>query len=64
MYISDNYTGNIILTENMTETQFTFNIQQDDDGLCPMYKVSAWNAGGEGELSEPVQDDTPRGTQA
>ena len=29
--------------------------------LCPIYKVSAWNAGGEGELSEPVQERTPQG---
>ena len=59
VYITDNYTGNIIVKENVTETHFTPNIQQD--GLCPMYQVSAWNAGGEGELSEPVQDSTPRG---
>ena len=60
-YITDNYTGNIIVKENVTETQF--NIQQDDV-LCPMCQVSAWNAGGEGEMSEPVQDNTPRGKQA
>ena len=62
VYITDNYTGNTI-KKNVTETQFTFNIQQDD-GLCPMYQVSAWNAGGEGELSEPVQESTPQGKQA
>ena len=63
VYITDNYTGNIIVKENVTKTQFTPNIQQDND-LCPMCQVSAWNAGGEGELSEPVQDSTPRGKQA
>ena len=63
VYITDNYTGNIIFKENVTETQFTPNIQQDD-GLCPMYQVSAWNAGGEGELSEQAQDSTPQGKQA
>ena len=26
-----------------------------------MYQVSAWNAGGEGELSEPVQESAPQG---
>ena len=59
VYITDNYTGNIIVKENVTETQYTFNIQ--NDGLCPMYQLSAWNAGGEGELSEPVHDRIPRG---
>ena len=59
MYITDNYTGNIIVKENVTETQFTFNASRD--GLCLMYQVSAWNAGGEGELSEPVQGSTPQG---
>ena len=63
VYITDNYTGNTIVKENVTETQFTPNIQQDDD-LCLMYQISAWNAGGEGELSEPAQDSTPRGKQA
>ena len=59
VYISDNYTGNMIVVKNVTETRFTFDTFQD--GLCPMYQVSAWNAGGEGELSEPVQDSTPQG---
>ena len=63
VYITDNYTGNIIVKENVTETRYTPNIQQDD-GLCPMRQVSAWNSGGEGELSEPVQESTPRGKQA
>ena len=51
VYITDNFTGNII-KKNVTETQYTSNTR--DDALCPMYQVSAWNAGGEGELSEPV----------
>ena len=55
VYITDNYTGDVV-EDNVTETQYTFNIQ--DDGLCPMYQVSAWNAGGEGEMSEPVQEHT------
>ena len=54
VYISDNYTGNSIINVNVTETQFTFNASEND--LCPMYQVSAWNAGGEGELSETVQE--------
>ena len=62
VYITDNYTGNIIVKQNVTETQFSPNIQQD--GLCSTYQVSAWNAGGEGEVSEPAQDNTPRGKQA
>ena len=52
VYITDNYTGDVV-KENVTETQYTFNIH--DDGLCPMLQVSAWNAGGEGEWSDPVQ---------
>ena len=45
---------------NMTETSLkpTNNVP-----VCPMYRISAWNAGGEGELSEPVQEITPRGKQ-
>ena len=58
--ITDLYTGNTF-KENVTATRFTFNNQ--DDTLCPMYQVSAWNAGGEGELSEPVQESTPRGKE-
>ena len=46
------YNENIITKRNVTETQFSPNIQD----LCPMYQVSAWNAGGEGELSAPVQE--------
>ena len=53
VYITDNYTGGVVKV-NVTETRFTFNIQDDD--LCPMYQVSAWNASGEGKLSEPVQE--------
>ena len=59
VYITDNYTGNIIVKENVTEARFSFNVL--DYGLCLMYQVSAWNAGGEGELSEPVQDTIPQG---
>ena len=61
VYVTDNYTGNIV-TKNVTETHFTFNTS--DDGSCPIYQVSAWNAGGEGELSEPVPEmivRTPQG---
>ena len=58
VYITNNYTGNVV-KKSVRETQYTFNIQ--DDGLCPMYQVSAWNVGGEGELSDPVQESTPRG---
>ena len=61
VYITDVYTGNIVAKKNVTETHFTFS----DDGLCLIYRVSAWNVGGEGELSEQVWDSTPsRGKQA
>ena len=59
VYITDIYTGNIIVKENVTETQYTFNASRD--GSCLIYQVSAWNAGGEGDLSDPVQRSTPQG---
>ena len=58
VYITDIYTGNIIVQKNVTETQYTFNIQDDD--LCPMYQVSAWNAGGESNRSETLQGCSPQ----
>ena len=54
VYITDNYTGISIVNMNITETRFTFNASEND--LCPMYQVSAWNAGGESGLSETVQE--------
>ena len=60
VYITDNYTDNIF-KRNTTQTQFTFNTQDND--LCLVYQVSAWNAGGEGEKSEPVQESTPQGKE-
>jgi len=62
VYITDNYTG-LVVKENVSETQFTPNIQQVDD-MCPTYQILAWNAGGKGKLSEPVWDSTPQGKQA
>ena len=58
VYIFDAYNRSVIRSVNTTETGFT---ATHNIPLCPMYKVSAWNAGGEGELSEPVQDGTPQG---
>ena len=60
VYIFDAYTRRMIRSVNMTETSFTL---PHNIPLCPMYRVSAWNAGGEGELSEPVQESTPQGKQ-
>ena len=62
VYITDNYTGDVVKV-NVTETQYTPNIQQNNS-MCPMYQFSAWNAAGEGELSSPVWDSTPQGKQA
>ena len=59
VYTSDAYTRRMIESVNTTETSFT---PTHNVPLCPMYQVSAWNAGGEGELSEPVQDGTLQGT--
>ena len=61
VYTSDGYNRRMIHSVNTTETSFT---PTHNVPLCPMYQVSAWNAGGEGELSEPVQDGTPQGKQA
>ena len=61
VYITDNYTGNIIVKENVTETHYIYNFQEDD--LCPTYQISAWNDGGEGKLSEAVQESSPQGKQ-
>ena len=61
VYITDSYTGDVVKV-NVTDTQFTINNQ--GNVLCPMYRVSAWNSGGEGQLSEPVQESTPRGKHA
>ena len=61
VYITDSYTGDVVKA-NVTDNHFTFNNQ--GNVLCPMYQVSAWNSGGEGKLSEPVQESTPRGKQA
>ena len=59
IYGTDIYTGNIIVEENVTGTQFTSNTRGGD--LCLIYQVSAWNAGGEGEKSQPVQESTTQG---
>ena len=58
VYISDAYTGRMIESVNTTETSFT---PTNNVPLCPMYQVSAWNAGGEGNRSEPMQESTPQG---
>ena len=61
VYTIDASNGSTIDRVNVTETSFTptNNIPM----LCPMYQVSAWNAGGEGELSDPVQESTPQGVE-
>ena len=58
VYIFDAYNRRMIHSVNTTETSFT---ATHNIPLCPMYQVSAWNSGGESELSEPVQDGTPQG---
>ena len=52
VYTIDASNGSMTNSVNVTETNFT---PTNNIPLCPMYQVSAWNAGGEGELSEPVQ---------
>ena len=61
VYIFDTSNGSMIRSVNTTKTSFT---PTHNIPLCPMYQVLAWNAGGEGNRSEPVQDGTPLGKQA
>ena len=58
VYITDNYTGDFVKV-NVTDTRFTFSTSEDCP--CPIYQVSAWNAGGEGELSRTLQRCRPLG---
>ena len=62
VYICDAYNRSMIHSVNTTETSFT--TPTNTLPLCPMYQVSAWNAGGESNRSEPVWDSTPQGKQA
>ena len=61
VYIFDAYNKSMIHSVNTTKTSFTLT---HNVPLCPTYQIAAWNAGGKGELSEPVQDGTPQGKQA
>ena len=61
VYIFNGYNVSMIHSVNTTETSFTLT---HNVPLCTTYQIAAWNAGGEGELSEPVQDSTPQGKQA
>ena len=60
VYIFDASNDSMNDSVNVTETSFT---HTNNILLCPIYQVSAWNAGGEGELSEPVQESRPQGKQ-
>ena len=64
VYTIDAYTSRMIRSINKTVTSFTVNNITQNGHVCPMYQVSAWNAGGEGELSEQLQESTPRGKLA
>ena len=64
VYTIDAYTSRMIGSMNTTVTSFTLNTISQDDHVCPMYQVSAWNVGGEGELSEPLQESTSQGKPA
>ena len=64
VYTIDAYTSRMIGSMNTTVTSVTLNTISQDDHICPMYQVSAWNVGGEGELSEPLQESTPQGKLA
>jgi len=52
VYIIDNCTGRFVDKVNVTETSFRANIS--DDNSCPVYRVTAWNSGGEGDMSVPL----------
>ena len=52
VYTVDNYTGNYIESVTVTDTAFRRNTPNDNS--CPVYRVTAWNAGGEGDMSVPL----------
>jgi len=52
VYIIDNYTGNYMDEVNTTEETFSRNTP--DVHSCPVYGVTAWNSGGEGQMSPPL----------
>jgi len=52
VYIVDNFTGNYMEKVNVTETSFRRNTPNDNS--CPVYHVTAWNSGGEGDRSAPL----------
>ena len=54
VHIIDNRTGIVIHEVNVRETHYTVSSDASDDGSCPMYCITAWNAGGEGRMSAPV----------
>ena len=62
VYIFDAYTWGMNDSVNVTETSFLLSNKTKIGGLCPMYRVSAWNVGGEGKLSDPVQESTTEGS--
>ena len=59
VYIIDNYTGNCIDKVNITEMSFTLGSNAPDDCLCPLYRATAWNSGGEGKMSAPLSGYLP-----
>ena len=61
VYIFDAYNRSMNHSVKTTETSFT---PMNTLPLCPTYQIAAWNAGGKGELSEPVQESIPQGKQA
>ena len=61
VYIFDAYNRSMIHSVDTTKTSFS---PANSLPLCPMYQVSAWNAAGEGNKSDPVWDSTPQGKQA
>ena len=57
VYTIDVFTGRMFGSVNVTETSFA---PTNNMPRCPMHQVSAWNAGGEGELSELIQNSIPQ----
>ena len=52
VYIIDNCTGHFVEKVNVTETSIRRN--SSDDNSRPMYCITAWNSGGEGDMSVPL----------
>ena len=54
VHVIDNYTGSSIHEVNVTDTHYPIRSDPSDGDSCPVYRITAWNAGGEGRMTVPV----------